>query len=110
MRGETVGRIRTGAPAGTDPYGNPIPGIDVETTVPGAAFDPGSSLEPVEVGRAQTVTTPKLYFRSSPDIISTDRMRARGIVYAVVGNPALWISPYTGVTAGLVVELKAVAG
>jgi len=110
MVGETVTRIRTADSTGDDPYGNPLPGADVETTLTGAAFDPGGSLEPVEVGRAQTVTTPRLYFIVPPDIISTDRIRARGIVYNVIGNPALWINPFTGVTAGLVVELKAVEG
>ena len=110
MRGEPVTRIRTAASPGLDPYGNPLPGADVEVLLTGAAFDPGGSLEPLEVGRAQTVTTPRLYFRSSPDVISSDRLRVRGLVYAVIGRPALWISPYTGVTAGLVVELRLAEG
>lgn len=110
MIGETVTRLRTGASPGEDPYGNPLPGVDVEVAIPGAAFDPGGSLEPVEVGRAQTVTTPKLYFTTSPDIISSDRLRVRGLVYSVIGRPALWVSPFTGVTAGMVVELKVAEG
>ena len=110
MIGETVGRIRTGESAGEDPYGNPIPGADVEVPIPGAAFDPGGSLEPVEVGRAQVVTTPKLYWIVAPDVVSSDRLRVRGLVYSVIGRPALWVSPYTLTTAGLVVELKSVEG
>ena len=109
--GETVTRIRAGASPSLDPYGDPLPGADAETDLPGAAFDPGGSLEPVEVGRAQTVTTPKVYFyRSSPDVVSTDRLRVRGLTYQVIGRPALWVSPYTLTTAGLVVELKLVEG
>lgn len=110
MRGETVTRLRTGASPGLDPYDNPLPGVDAEIPLTGAAFDPGGSLEPAEVGRAQTVTTPRLYFRTSPDIISSDRLRVRGLVYDVIGHPALWVSPFTGVTAGLVVELKVAEG
>lgn len=109
--GETVVRIRTGASPGVDRYGNPLPGADVETAIDGAAFDPGGSLEPVEVGRTQTATTPKVYFwRSSPDIVSTDRLRVRGLAYRVTGHPAKWVSPFTGEIAGLVVELELTEG
>lgn len=109
--GETVHRIRTGASPGDDRYGNPLPGVDVETALTGAAFDPGGSLEPVEVGRMPVITTPKVYFRDyAPDIVSTDRLRVRGLVYAVVGRPARWVSPYTTAVAGLVVELRNTEG
>jgi len=108
MLGESVVRIRPTASA-PDRYGNPTT-TDTETTLTGAAFDPGGSREPVEVGRASVVTTPKLYFQSTPDLTSSDRVRVRGLTYTVEGNPAVWISPFTNVTAGLVVELKAVAG
>lgn len=111
MTGETVTRIRTGASPGVDRYGNALPGVDVDTPIDGAAFDPGGSLEPVEAGRAQTVTTPKVYFyQSSPDIVSTDRLRVRGLTYQVIGHPAVWVSPFTTQTAGLVVELKLAEG
>lgn len=109
--GETVVRIRTGASPGVDRYDNPLPGVDVETAIDGAAFDPGGSLEPVEVGRTQTVTTPKVYFwRCAPDIVSTDRLRVRGLVYQVFGHPARWDSPFTTEVAGLVVELQLAEG
>lgn len=111
MRGEEVTRIRTAASAATDVYGNPIPGADVEIVIPGAAFDPGGSVEPVEIGRASVVTTPKLYFRDSvPDVISTDRLRVRGVTYSVVGKPAIWVNLFTSIAAGMVVELLAVEG
>lgn len=107
MIGETVTRIRAGAQTGTDPFDQPIYGPDVEVDLDAAAFDPGGSLEPVEVGRRAVVTTPKCYWRDeTPDIVSTDRLRVRGVVYQVTGNPAAWVSPYTGATKGLVVELR----
>jgi hypothetical protein len=108
--GEPVVRIRTGASPGSDRYGNPLPGTETEATLTGAAFDPGGSLEPVEVGRTAVVTTPKLYFQSAVDVTAGDRMRVRGVTYTVEGTPALWVSPFTTQTAGTVVELRAVAG
>lgn len=111
MIGETVVRIRAGASPGDDRYGNPIPGTDVETSLTGAAFAPGGTLEPVEVGRTPIITTPKVYFRDDdPDLVPTDRLRIRGVIYTVEGHPAVWISPWTSVTRGTVVELKAVDG
>jgi hypothetical protein len=109
--GEPVVRVRKGASPGNDRYGNPLPGTDVETTLTGAAFDPGGTLEPVEIGRTQVVTTPKVYFRDyAPDVLSTDLLRVRGLLYQVQGRPAKWVSPYTTRTAGLVVELKLAEG
>lgn len=111
MIGETVTRIRAGESAGDDRYGNPTPGPDVETSFAGAAFDPGGSLEPTEVGRASVVTSPKVYFRDAwPDILPADRLRVRGDVYRVIGRPAKWRNPYTSHVAGLVVELELVEG
>lgn len=111
MIGETVTRIRTGTSPGEDRYGNPLPGVDVETDFHGAAFDPGGSQEPTEVGRTPVVTTPKVYFRDAwPDILAADRLRVRGDVYRVIGRPAKWANPYTTLKAGLVVELELVEG
>lgn len=107
MIGETVTRIRRGTQTGTDAFDRPVYGPDAEVDIDGAAFDPGGSLEPVEVGRTAVVTTPKCYWRDEiPDIVSTDRLRVRGAVYQVIGKPAAWVSPYTGTTKGLVVELR----
>jgi hypothetical protein len=108
--GETVVRVRRGAQTGVDRYGHPVYGDDVDTDLTGAAFDPGGSLEPVEVGRTPVITTPKLYFRTEPDLVSTDRVRVRGLLYVVEGHPAVWVSPFTSVTRGTVVELKRVDG
>ena len=108
MRGETVGRLRAGAPT-TDEYGTPIPGVEVEVPITGAAFAPGGSTEPAQTGMARVVITPTLYFHHSwPDIISSDRIRVRGLIYSVIGQPPDWRSPFVAGEGGLVVELKAV--
>lgn len=108
MTGETVVRIR-GEQSGEDRYGSPT-FTDAETDIEGAAYDPGGSREPATPERDAVVTNPKLYFTYQPDIVATDRIRVRGVVHEIVSRPALWVSPFTGVTAGLVVELGLVEG
>lgn len=108
--GEPVTRRRQ-QQTGTDRYGNPVY-EPVDTVLPErAGFDPGGSREPVEVGREQTVTTPKLYFRRAyPDLNDTDQVLVRGVVFDIEGNPADWKSPFGSDVGGLVVELKKAEG
>lgn len=89
---------------GVDRYNNPVYAWTPSTLADLALFDPGGSREPVEVGRAQVVTTPKLYFPGSwPDIVESDRLEVRGRPYTVEGRPADWRLDDVG---GLVVELR----
>ena len=108
--GEPVTRRRQ-QQTGTDRYGNPVYG-DVDTVLEErAGFDPGGSREPVEVGRTQTVTTPKLYFRRQfPDLTPSDKVIVRGVIFDIQGDPADWRSPYGSDVGGLVVELKRAEG
>lgn len=109
--GEPVVVLRRGESPGVDRYGNPLPGPVVEVDVGSAAFDPGGSREPVEVGRASVVTNPKLYFLDAdPGLSAADTVRVRGDVYRVQGRPAVWVSPFTGALEGAVVELELVEG
>lgn len=110
FNGEPVTRRRQ-QQTGTDRYGNPEYSTVDTVLTERAAFDPGGSREPVEVGREQTVTTPKLYFRKArPDLIDDDQVLVRGVVYDIKGDPADWQSPYGSTNGGLVVELKVVNG
>lgn len=108
--GEPVTRRRQ-QQTGEDRYGSPVYEL-VDTVLPEpAAFDPGGSREPVEVGRTQTITTPKLYFpKAYPDLNDTDQVVVRGLVYAIEGTPPDWKSPYGSDVGGLVVELKRAEG
>jgi len=109
MPGEPVTRIRR-TQTGVDAYNNPVYADTTTVLAELAAFDPGGSLEPVEVGRAQVVTTPKAYFADQwPDVVVSDRLVIRGRTFTVQGRPADWRSPWTGM-GGLVVELREVEG
>lgn len=107
---ETVTRVRAGASTGTDAFGQPIPGADVELDIDGALFAPGGTSEPIEAGRAAVTSEPALYFRDArPDIVRTDHMRVRGVLYSVEGDPSDWHwGDSTG--GGLVVELTRTEG
>ncbi len=105
---EPVIRIRAGAQTGTDAFGQPIYGPDVEVEVGPALFAPGGSTEPLEVGRTPVVTAPSLYWPGLwPDVVATDRLRVRGAMFAVLGVPADWRpASSTGGPGGLVVQLQ----
>lgn len=73
----------------------------------GCALDPGGSREPAEAGRAQVITTPKAYFTELVDVIAGDELVIRGRTWQVVGDPAVWVSPFRSSVGGTVVELQA---
>lgn len=104
MRGnEPVVRLRN-EQVGEDEYRNPI-FDDVPTDLPPALFAPGGVSEPVELGRNPVVSEPTLYWPGEwPDVTHEDRLRVRGLVYAVEGQPADWRHPSN--LGGLVVTLR----
>jgi len=108
--GEPVTRRRH-EQTGVDRYNSPVYGLVDTDLEERAAFDPGGSREPVEVGREQTVTTPKLYFfKTWPDLTASDLVVVRGVEYRIEGRPADWKSPFGSTLGGLVVELKKAEG
>jgi hypothetical protein len=109
MLGEQVTRRRR-TQSGTDRYGNPVYTTTDVVLEQGAAFDPGGSREPVEVGRTQVVTTPKAYFTERPDVRADDLLLIRGDWFTVQGDPADWRDPFGSQVGGLVVELSRVEG
>ena len=108
--GLPVTRIRLTATGAEDRYGNPVT-APVETVLDQlAAFDPGGSREPVEVGRTATVTTPKLYFIEPVDLTTTDSVRVNARTFTVEGVPAEWQGPFGTPVGGMVIELQEVSG
>lgn len=92
-----------------DEHGNPIEtwGPPVEVGVFG--FDPGGSVEPVIPGHDRVITEPTLYAPETVVFSARDRVTARGLVFEVEGDTAVWRHP-NGLRPGNVVNLKRVDG
>ncbi len=96
---ESVTVIRVGR---RDPFGDPAAGNPPEFEIAGCLFAPGGS-EEIGGGSAGVDTEAKIYGPPGADVRSTDRIRARGQVYTVVGDPQDWGS------AGVVISLRKAA-
>ena len=107
MDGETVVRLRAGTT--TDPYSQePVldwsaapAELELRTLAPA---EPRPSSEPVESARNAVVSGFTLYLPQDADVTAQDRMRVRGEVFNVLGDPADWLG------AGVVVQVGGVEG
>lgn len=106
MDTETVTRLRAGTT--TDPYSGEEAADwtsptehDITTVAPA---EPRPSGEPVQEARNAVTSGFTLYLPADEDVTARDRMRVRGRVYDVLGDPALWLG------AGLVVQVGATEG
>ena len=107
MQTETVTRLRATALA--NPYSaesdetswdNPDE-LAITTLAPA---EPRPSSEPVQDARNAVTSGFTLYLPEDSDVTARDRMRVRGRVYDVLGDPAGWLG------AGLVVQVGATEG
>lgn len=106
MQAETVTRLRAGTIA--DPYSG---GTVEDWTTPTehniitlAPAEPRPSTEPTQDARNAIVSGYTLYLSESEDVTPKDRMRVRGEVFHVLGDPAVWLG------AGLVVQVGRTEG
>jgi hypothetical protein len=110
--GETIQRIRA-LPA-LDPYSDEVTGsiwVDApEVDIIGVGVEPRPSAEPLEDARNSVTSGFTLYMPYDSDVTSADRVRVRGVVYEVEGEPSAWRSPFTGWAPGLVVQAFTKAG
>ena len=106
--GETV-TVLPGPPT-TDAYGEPIPSTRTGGDITGCAIAPRMSTEPTERGRQGVIVGLTVYAPAGSDILSTDSLMVRGHSYLVEGEPAEWVSPYTGWTPGLEVAIRRAVG
>jgi len=78
--------------------------------VEGCAVWPTTSTETVEGGMDIVVLGLTLLMPPYSDVLSTDKITVRGILYTVNGEPGIHKSPLTGTRAGIEVQLKAQTG
>ncbi len=104
-------------PAGTDQYGNPLPGLT--HTVGGCICAPAGSAgfsAELNTGQATVVDTDTIYAPYGADVEAADiiTMPPGGALtpgtYAVDGRPANYRNPFTGARSGTVVRLQHVTG
>ena len=86
-------------------FGDPAPGAAIEIPLDGAMFAPGASTE-VNGGANSVDTDATLFMQGNTDtgVLPTDRIRARGEMYEVVGKPAVWAG------FGTVIQLRRFTG
>lgn len=92
-----------------DAHGNPVDSWLPAVSVGVFAFDPGGSVEPLVPGHDRVITEPKLFAPEGVVFASRDRVVARGLLYEVEGDTAVWRHP-NGLRPGNVVKLRRVDG
>jgi hypothetical protein len=105
--GDTVQILTAGTT--TDPYsGEPSPDWTSPTSVDvaGVGVEPRPSGEPLQDARNQVVSGYTLYMPAGTAITSANRVVVRGETYDVLGEPAVWRSPFTGWEPGIVVQVE----
>lgn len=97
-----------------DPYSGEATEVDwssaTETTYQASAVAPAGSSEPLTDGRDTVRTGTVVYLGADADVRATDRMRVRGVIHAIAGEPSLWVDPWTQTPSGLVITLVRVDG
>lgn len=96
---ETVTVVRPGS---RDKFGDET-GPAVELAIAGCLFAPGPSAELHDAAN-QVDTDGTVYAPAGSDVRATDRLRIRGVLHQVVGDPQVWGA------AGVVVVVRHVTG
>jgi len=106
--GETVTIVTAAIDA--DPYSGDDATTGSEVEVAGVGVEPRPSGEPTQDARNAVVSGFTLYMPITTLIGPENRVRVRGEVYDVLGQPAVWRSPFTGWEPGVVVQCERTAG
>jgi hypothetical protein len=105
--GETVQVLTAGTT--TDPYSNESAAdwsTPTSLDVPGVGVEPRPSGEPLQDARNQVTSGFTLYMPPGSAITAQNRVVVRGVTYDVLGEPAVWRSPFTGWEPGIVVQVE----
>ena len=106
--GETVTVVP--GPVTFDQYGDPVAPTRTGGDITGCAVAPRYSTEPTARGQQGVIVGLSIYAPAGSDILSTDLLTVRGNPYQVEGEPAEWISPFTGWAPGIEVAVKRAVG
>lgn len=107
MSGETV-TVHRWASGGTDAHGNTTD-TWTDATVDGVAVSPRQGEESGN-NRDAVIVGLTLYFPAGTDLSAKDEVTVRGSRCQIIGEPGVWINPYTGVTRGVQAAVERVEG
>lgn len=107
---ETVTRLRAGTTtnrvgASVDDWSDPA-----ELAIDGCAVAPRDAEEDNPGGRQQVIAGFNIYAPAGTSVLPTDRLRVRGEVHEVHGEPGVWTNPWTDVTEGVEIRTRRVTG
>lgn len=107
---ETVTRLR--ATSSTDRYNDAAPDWDnpAELDIDGCAVAPRDAEEDREGGREAVIVGFNVYAPAGTSVLATDRLRVRGEVHIVEGEPGVWVSPFSETEEGVEIRTRHVAG
>lgn len=110
MIGETITRLRAGSAsnrvgASIDDWSDPA-----ELDIDGCAVAPRDADEENAGGRQTVIAGFNVYAPPGADVLATDRLRVRGEIHEVIGEPGVWINPFTGATPGVEIRTRRVTG
>ena len=96
---------------GVDPKGNDVESWAAPVDLGIYAYNPASSSEVLIDGHAHRVeSAPTIYVPSGAVVGNRDRITARGKLFFVDGDPAVYRNPYGADMDGVVISLRAVTG
>jgi head-tail adaptor len=103
---ETVTVLR--ATTTEDAYGDPKPGPFADHHTLNANCAPANSSEPLIAGQNKVITGFVVYVRDVvADVLPTDRVRIRGVVYDIDGTAGEWFNRESGDLIGTQFATKA---
>lgn len=92
--GESVVVVRV-AGGGDDDWGDPLPGVEMRTSIDGCAVAPLKSDESASIEGPRLIDGFTVYAPLGADIASGDVLEVRGGLYHVDGAPGVWMNPYS---------------
>jgi hypothetical protein len=107
---ETLVRVRA---AGRDGHGDPTgtPGrVDVEGCVVWPSDGNATSGNEQNTNQTTVISGLTALLPPGTDALATDEWERDGVPYVQVGEPAVYVSPFTGDTPGVLIVLKRVTG